>query len=166
MYPVKLGFDEAIERINKLASNGHHTESLVTSVFTVEKTLRRTLKLLIISCGFKSTIADKIINSLKGLDAMKNAWEYYDPNHMKLLDIINQADWKTIKDNAEKRNQLVHGIRVYGKTVCKEETKKTIVSLKNIKKALENNYSYSGWTTIKIRKTSKLHIDSKVKTRS
>ncbi len=162
MYPVKLGFDAAIERIEKLSSNGHHAESIVTSVFTAEKTFRRTLKQLIVSCGFKSTIADKIINKLRGLDAIKTAWEYYDPDHKKLTDIISQQDWKTLKDNAERRNHLVHGIRVYSLVLCEKETENVVESLKNIKIVFEEKYGYSGWTSITIRKISKLHTDPRV----
>jgi hypothetical protein len=61
MYPVKLGYNTAKKRIDELTQNGHHSESLVTSVFTAEKTIRRTLRQLIVSAGFKSTIANKII---------------------------------------------------------------------------------------------------------
>lgn len=43
MYPVSIGYAGAIQRINDLMSNGHHAEALVTTAFTVEKTLRRTL---------------------------------------------------------------------------------------------------------------------------
>jgi len=159
MYPVKLGFETAVRRIQDLSKNGHNAESLVTSVFTVEKTLRRTLKQLIVSAGFKSKIADKIINNIRGLEALKNAWEYYDPAHKKLTDIITQQDWKTVKDNSERRNDLVHGVRVYNLALCEKETKSNITALRNIKKAFEDTYGYSGWTPMAVRKISKLHID-------
>ena len=42
MYPVNLGFDAAKDRIRMLISNGHHCEALLTSVFTLEKTIHRT----------------------------------------------------------------------------------------------------------------------------
>ncbi len=61
MYPVKLGFDEAIRRARSLIDNGHHAEALVSAVFTVEKTLRRSLRFAIVARGFTSGQADKII---------------------------------------------------------------------------------------------------------
>jgi hypothetical protein len=162
MYPVKLGFDAAIKRIEKLSKNEHHAESLITSVFTTEKTLRRTLRFLIVSCGFKSLIAEKIINNIRGLDAIKNAWEFYDPEHKKLVDILGK-DWQVVINCANMRNNLVHGIKVYKLDLCKEETKNVLASLKNIKKTFEDNYGYSGWTPMTIRKKSRLHIDSRIK---
>ena len=41
MYPVKLGYAEAVQRINALIAHGHDAEALITTAFTVEKTLRR-----------------------------------------------------------------------------------------------------------------------------
>lgn len=163
MYPVKLGFDAAINRIKSLSKNGHHAESLVTSVLTTEKTLRRTLKFLIVSCGFKSVIADKIINTIRGLDAIKNSWEFYEPDHKKLTDIISSHDWQVIANCASMRNQLVHGIKVYNLDLCKDETKNVIKSLKNIKKNLEDYYGYSGWKLMRGRKVSVLHKDPRFK---
>jgi hypothetical protein len=163
MYPVKLGFEAATDRIQNLSKNKHHAESLVTAVFTTEKTLRRTLKFLIVSCGFKSVIADKIINTVRGLDAIKNSWEFFEPNHKKLTDIVDAKDWEVIARCSSMRNQLVHGIKVYKLDLCKEETKNVLKSLKKIKKTLEDNYGYSGWSLMKIRKESKLHIDPKFK---
>ena len=45
MYPVSLGLDEALKRIDKLLTNGHSAEALLTAVFTLEKTMRRSLQL-------------------------------------------------------------------------------------------------------------------------
>ena len=42
MYSVSLGFESAIARIQSLLDSNFTSEALVTSVFTAEKTLRRT----------------------------------------------------------------------------------------------------------------------------
>lgn len=163
MYPVRLGFETAISRIEKLSKNGHHAESLVTTVFTCEKTLRRTLRFLIVSCGFKSLIAEKIINNTRGLEAIKTAWEYYDPDHKKLSEIINPKDLQIISECAKIRNELVHGIRVYKLDLCESRTEELVESLKNVKKTLEANYYYCGWTPMVIRRKSVLHTDTRIK---
>lgn len=163
MYPVRLGYNEAINRIKKLAKGGHHAESFVTSVFTAEKTLRRTLKALIVSAGFKSTIAKKIIGQLKGLDAIKEAWKIYDPTHKEITKILEDRDWQVIKEAANKRNKLVHGERVYDIETYKAETNKILEALDSIKSRLDEKYGYSGWDKVAIRKTSKLHLDPRVK---
>ena len=93
MYPVKIGYAGAIGRIGALTANGHHAEALVTTTFTVEKTLRRTLRQLVVSAGFPSQIADKVVGSLRGLEAIKGAWEIYDPRHRKLTELVSTGDW-------------------------------------------------------------------------
>ena len=163
VYPVKLGFEEAIKRIQELSKNGHHAESLVTSTFTAEKTIRRTLRQLVVSAGFKSSIADKILNNIRALEALKKNWEFYEPNHKRLTDIISPEDWKIIKNNSERRNDLVHGTRVFSLSLCETETTNNITALTNIKRTFDSIYGYSGWEKTAIRKQSKLHVDPKVK---
>jgi len=37
MYPVKLGFKNAANKIDALTANEHHVEALLATVFTIEK---------------------------------------------------------------------------------------------------------------------------------
>lgn len=163
MYPVSLGLSEAKNRINSLIAHGHHAESLVTSVFTVEKTIRRVLRQIIVSAGFKSVVADKIIKKISGIEGLKSSWEIYEPNGKKLTEIIAQVDWKTISDASTKRNEIIHGQRVYNLSVCRAETQNVLVSLDNIVSMFQVTYGYDGWAKAAIRKTSTLHKDPKVK---
>lgn len=162
MYPVRLGYDAAIKRIRKLMKNGHHPEALVTSMFTVEKTLRRTLRQIVVSAGFASKYADKIVGNLRGLDALKKAWELYEPNHVQLLSIIPQADWQTFKVAAEMRNKMVHGERVYELETCRKEAEEVLDALDRLKTDFDTRYGYSGWSTYSARVKSRLHADPKV----
>lgn len=166
MYPIRLGYETAKKRKDKLVKNGHHSESLVTSVFTAEKTIRRTLRQLIVSTGFKSVIANKIIGRYNGVFQLIDAWELYDPQHRKLTAVVSAADIQTIKDAAQKRNKLIHGEQVFKLDLCKDETKKVLTALDKIKKQFDQEYGYSGWTNISVRKTSVLHTDPKLKNRS
>jgi uncharacterized protein YutE (UPF0331/DUF86 family) len=163
MYPVRLGYNTAKKRINELIKNGHHSESLVTSVFTAEKTIRRTLRQLIVSAGFKSTIANKIIKRFNGVYQLIDAWELYDPKHRKLTDIVAAADIQIIKEAAQKRNKLIHGEQVFKLDLCKAETEKVLKAFDRIKVKFDQEYNYSGWTNISTRKVSTLHSDPRVK---
>lgn len=163
MYPVSLGFEAAVSRISNLLQSGHETESLVTCAFTVEKTLRRTLRQLIVSSGFVSKVADRVVGGYRGLEAIKNNWDIYDPSHKKLLDIISSNDWKVVKHSAEMRNKLVHGERVYSVATCSVAAEEAILAMRNIKNSLESEYGYSGWTVASSRKKSMLHSDPKVR---
>jgi hypothetical protein len=131
-------------------------------VFTAEKTIRRTLRQLIVSSGFKSIIASKVIGRFNGVYQLVDAWELYDPQHRKLTDVVSANDIKIIKEAAQKRNKLIHGEQVFKLDLCKEETKKVIEALDNIKRQFDTEYGYSGWTNIAVRKVSSLHIDPKV----
>ena len=162
MYPVKIGYAGASQRINDLISNGHHAEALVTTAFTVEKTFRRTLRQIIVSAGFKSTVADKILNGHSGLKKIKEAWELYDPKHRSLSSIIAPADWSAFQTTATMRNKMVHGERVYALAECQTHAVDTLAALNRAKAALDAEYGYSGWTTHKSRKTSQLHKDPKI----
>lgn len=163
MYPVKLGITEAKSRINQLVLNGHGAESLVTSVFTIEKTIRRVLRQIIVSAGFKSDIADKIIKKISGIEGLKEAWEIYEPNGKKLTEIINQSDWQKIKDAAKKRNEVIHGQRVYPIPDCIAETQGLLIVLDSIVSTFQNIYGYDGWQKASARKKSVLHRDPKIK---
>lgn len=163
MYPVSLGFQMAVSRISNLLQSGHETEALVTCAFTVEKTLRRTLRQLVVSAGFMSKVADRIVGGYRGLEAIKNSWDIYDPSHKKLSDIISDNDWRVIKHSAEMRNKLVHGERVYSVAACSVAANEAISAMLNIKNSLELEYGYSGWTVASSRKKSMLHSDPKVK---
>ena len=162
MYPVRLGFAAAIKRVRGLQANGHDAEALLTAVFTVEKTLRRTLRQLIVSAGFPSRIALKIIANVRGLDAIHSSWEFYDPRHRRLTEIIALADWNVFKKASEMRNALVHGNKVFGLQICKTQTNEVLASLATAKAALDSEYGYSGWAIAKARRTSRLHSDPKV----
>jgi hypothetical protein len=62
------------------------------------------------------------------------------------------------------RNKLIHGVRVYETEYCKEQAEKILFVLDSIKQKLEDNYGYSGWDRLSVRKKSKLHLDPKIKT--
>lgn len=163
MYPVRLGYSAAIARINTLLQNGHDAEALVTSMFTAEKTLRRTLRQLVVSAGFTSPIADKLVGGFHGLEAVKCAWEIYDPKHRKLTDLLAPADWRAFTDTAKMRNKLIHGARVYSLAACRQGANDVLAALANVKAALDAEHQYSGWTTARARRTSQLHADPKVR---
>lgn len=162
MYPVRLGFGVAVQRVNALVANGHNAESLVTAIFTIEKTMRRTLRQIVVSAGFTSKTADKIVRRLNGLHALNTAWELYDPKNRKLTEIVAPADWKVVADSAEIRNNMVHGTRVYSQAYYQAQTVAVMAALNNIKQAFDGEYGFSGWTTFDKRLVSRLHGDPKV----
>lgn len=164
MYPVTLGYDEAKKRIESLLRDGYCSEALVTAVFTVEKMLRRTLRQMIVSAGFTSKAAEHLIYSAKGLKSLKEQWFIYEPNHKSLVEILGNEEWQQISSLARMRNKLIHGVRVYETEYCKEQAEKILFVLDSIKQKLEDNYGYSGWDRLSVRKKSKLHLDPKIKT--
>jgi hypothetical protein len=168
MYPVTLGIEEAKRRILTLLENGHSAEALVTGTFTIEKTLRRVLRQLIVSAGFTSKSADSYLKKVNGLRALKEEWRFFDPHERSLPTVIGEAIWNQISSDqngyAAMRNQLVHGIRVYNLKECEDKAKALLDTLDSIIQTLDDVYGYNGWSRPYTRKRSALHCDPRVKT--
>lgn len=162
MYPVKLGYGEAKIRINQLLQNGHSAEALLTSVFTFEKVIHRTLKQLIVSAGFRSKDAEAILGRAQGFRAQADLWPCFDPDHAKLPEIIGNAHWQHLAKVVKMRNNLVHGSKVYKLSECKAEAVKMLSLLDQTVDSFNSKYSYDGWSRVAVRKKSVLHIDPKV----
>ena len=103
------------------------------------------------------------MKQLKGLDAIKEAWELYEPNNKKLTEILSPTDWKTIKDGSLMRNLMIHGVEVFALNKCENKTNEILAALDNIKSQLDLIYNYSGWTPHKKRIRNRLHFDPKVR---
>jgi hypothetical protein len=149
MYPVKLGYKEAVKRVRTLIKNGHDAEALLTAMFTAEKTLYRTLKQLVLSSGFPSTQADVLMGKFKGIENIKSVWSCFDPKHEKLSDFTNQGTLKSIADAQRMRNKLVHGITVYSQDDCQAAANDVLTALDDLRKTLNHRYGFDGWSVIK-----------------
>ncbi len=162
MYPVKLGFNEAKNRIERLIKNEHHAEALLTAFFTFEKTVNRTLKQLIVSAGFRNKHADTLLNKLHGFDRKSDLWACFDPSGRKLPEIIGNNHWQHIQKAKKMRNNLAHGSRVYNLCTCKEVTENMLDSINQTVSCFRREYGYDGWSALSVRYKSTLHSDPKV----
>ena len=163
MYSVQLGYKKARTRINRLLNNKHYSEVFIVTVFTVEKTIRRTLHQLIISSGFSTEITKKILKDIRGLEAIKKNWSYYDPENKTIVDIIGNDNCTKITNYFKMRNKIIHGIHVYNLETCRESTIDLLSVLDDIKIRFKNNYDFDGWEKLSPRPKSYLHVDSKVR---
>ncbi|MBU0579809.1 MAG: hypothetical protein KKA19_01415 [Candidatus Margulisbacteria bacterium] len=157
MCSVKLGYNAAITRINNLLNNGHFAEALVATTVTIEKTIRRTLRQIIVSAGFKSKDAERLINEYRGLESIKKHWDIFDPRNRSLISVIGNSNWQIIKSGADMRNKLVHGIRVYDLAECETQARNLLQVLDHMKDSFDQIYDYSGWEKLKVRRKSTLH---------
>lgn len=164
MYPVKLGYKDAVKRVRALMKNGHDAEALLTAMFTAEKTLYRTLRQLVVSAGFPSTQADILMGKFKGIENIKQIWSCFDPKHEKLSDFVAQGTLKSIADAQTMRNKMVHGIAVYSMADCKSAANDVLSALTDLRNTLDQRYGFDGWSVMKRRVKSTLHADPRVKT--
>ncbi|MEN8134779.1 MAG: hypothetical protein ABFS18_04490 [Thermodesulfobacteriota bacterium] len=164
MYPVRLGVKTAEKRIRALLKNNHHAEALLTAVFTYEKTIHRTLKQLIVSSGFRSKDAEKLLKNIQGFNRQKNIWPCFDPQNRNLPELIDNKHWQHISKAVKMRNDLVHGVRAYNLDLCKEVTEEILALISHTIEQFETQYGFNGWTRITVRIKSKLHSDPKIKT--
>lgn len=155
MYPVSLGFDEAVRRIEQLLKNGHAAEALVTSVFTLEKTVRRSLKHAILARGFSLKQSDRLVES-KGFKELREHWDIFEKTHRSLPAFIGNADWQFVPEAVTMRNKLVHGHKVYKLTDCELYARHVLSALKRLHANVKKDYGKDPWARISGRLKPKL----------
>jgi hypothetical protein len=155
MYPISFGFHTAEERITSLMENGHHAEALVTSVFTFEKLVMRSLRGAIVARGFTSAQADKIIGQ-SGLSRLKEMWDIYDKDHKKLVDHVRPQDWQTITKAVEWRNKMAHGKQSYILEDCRQLAIKVLAVANGFRTNITAHHGVDPWSRYKIRRTPQL----------
>ncbi len=162
MYPVRLGYDAAKNRIEKLICNGHHAEALLTSVFTLEKIIHRTLRQLLISAGFTSSSTKVLLSQLRGFSKQKEVWKCFDPRERSLAEVVASSHWQHINKAVEMRNKTVHGVRVYKLAEYQTQARLILLLLDDTVAAFQSVYGYDGWGDVSRRIKPKLHSDPKV----
>ena len=163
MYPVSLGYPEAVKRVRALLNNGHDAEAMLTSVFTLEKTLFRTLRQLVVSAGFPSVQADDLMAKFRGIENIKQVWACFDPLHEGMSSFVPQTTLQKISTAQKKRNDLVHGKKVFKLSDCRQTTEEVLQALDEVRTLLEARYGFDGWSKMKRRIKSTLHADPRVK---
>ncbi len=162
MYPVTLGFENAKSRIEALLENGHCAEALLTTVFTFEKVIHRTLKQLIVSSGFRNADAEMLMKHFQGFRKQAEIWSCFDPSGQKVVDVISSKNWQFVHDAVKMRNQLVHGARVYDLEACSLMARNILALLDDTVKSFNEKYGFDGWSKVSVRRRSNLHTDPKV----
>jgi hypothetical protein len=151
MYPVSLGYLEARKRINKLIQNGHHAEALVTSVFTFEKTLRRSLQFCAIARGFTSKQV-QLLFERNAFEKLKLVWPCFERNHRTLPEFVGANDWQHVMRAVGMRNKLVHGERAFLLADCEAATTGILNALDAFQAKLKAEFSFDGWTRLPVRR--------------
>jgi len=164
MYPIRLGFDEADARVKKLKKNGHHAEALITSVFTFEKTLRRSLRFCAISRGFTSQHCDQLFGNM-GFQKMKEVWPCFERDHKKLHDFIG-ASWQHVQTAVTMRNKLAHGERVYNLSECRSYSDHVMAAVRDFRNATIREYNFDSWTKMPSKKKPSLNWSDNSVTKS
>jgi len=162
MYPLRLPYQKLRSRLKRLLADGYAAEALVTSMFTAERLLRRTLIQLVISAGFTNGRAFQVVSRFNGIAAVKDAWSLYDRHGRGLVEVIGNANWKVLQGAAKMRNEMVHGSVTYSQKKCKSRAIEVISVIDAMKDKLHKAYGYHGWGGLKKRIVSALHTDPKV----
>ncbi|MDX0973240.1 hypothetical protein GOL21_26555 [Sinorhizobium medicae] len=138
-----MGFDEALGRIEALLGNGHDAEALVTSIFTFEKLIKRSLRRAIVARGFSRDQADTIMGK-DGFDKLKDKWPVFDREHRTLAAILGN-NWQSIPAAKSMRNDLVHGTKVYDLEECQDKAKKVLIALRMLHSFVKQDYGSDPW---------------------
>lgn len=150
MYSVRLGCDEALSRIKKLQKNDHHAEALITSVFTLEKIIKRSLLYFVIARDFTSKHADLLLDE-KGFDQLKTLWPCFEYHHRTLAESVGNNEWQHVPTAVTMRNKLAHGERVYDLAECREYTNRVMAALKALRVNLKNELGIDAWSPLRRR---------------
>ena len=155
MYPTRIAFAEVLDRISVLRANGHSAEGLVTSVFTLEKLMRRSMRVAIVSRGFTSDQANRLLER-RGFDDLKKMWDIFDRGHESLVTIIGERDWQHIPPAVKARNEFVHGLRVYNLAECEAMAGHVVTGLQKLHAKVTERYGRDPWEKIKTRRKPQL----------
>ncbi len=164
MYSLQASFDEVLSRVERLLRDGYPCEALVTSVFTVERILRRTLVQLAVSAGFTHEQALQLVAGLGGIQTLARVWSFYDPQGRTLVEVIGKASWQIVRQAVKMRDEMAAGLFVYALRRCDRRTRDLISALEDIRKRFRAVYGYDGWISYSKRRRSALHADPKVPT--
>lgn len=143
MYAAKLGLENAVERIKQLKREEFEAEALVTSVFTLEKLLRRTMRYAIKARGFNNTQAEKLLG--RGFDQLKNQWEIFDPQHRRLTSLLTQPEWKQLMEAVQMRNALTHGVQIFSVGKCKKNTNHVLRVIEKLHEEIIDSFGRDTW---------------------
>lgn len=163
MYFVKEDPIESERRIRALLAYKFMPEAFLAASFSIEKTLYRTFRQMVISTGFSSIQADQLLKNLKGLETIKKNWHLFDPLRAKLDSILDEEIRQAINKAQQMRNKVVHGVEHYSEKQYQQMTSALLNCQKKIRKAFQERYQYDGWTKMRGRRKSQLHVDPYVK---
>ena len=84
MYPIRLGFDEALARIRRLRKNKHYAEAM-----------RRSIRCALLARGFTSAQARELVKN-RGFYDLKDLWKIFDRKHQTLSEFIGNNEWQKV----------------------------------------------------------------------
>lgn len=144
MYPITIGFDGAIERVEQLITNKHSAEALLTAVFTLEKLMKRSMRVAILARGFTWTHTDRILER-KGFQDLKLLWDIYDAEHRELHNVIGNKHWQHIPEALKMRNAIVHGNQTYPLSKCEIFASRVVAAAKSLHRNVLDAYGADPW---------------------
>lgn len=149
MYPVSFGYDEAVRRIQALIANGHDAEALLTSVFTLEKTIRRMLRFYAVRRGFTSKQSELLFAKM-GFHQLKDVWSCFEKDNRSLSDTVG-THWQKVPPAVTMRNKIVHGEQVFKLATCRAEAENVLKALDALRLQVLKDVSYDGWSRLPVR---------------
>lgn len=163
MYSLKRKFKWIQKRLYNHSEELKPSETFVLTVFMIEKLLRRCLMQLMVSACFTREEALEILRGIRGLEAIKDSWRFYEPQHQELPLILGNDLWSTIQTASKERNRLVHGIDHKSEKNYRRYLSELLNALDKTHATLEKVYGFGGWDGFNDRAESLLHSDPKIK---
>ena len=161
MYPVKQSFVEVDNQLNALINNGHHSEALLASVFTMEKTIRQTLRFCALNRGFTSKQCDQIFRNM-GFNDMTRVWPVFERDYRTLPEFVGNNVWQFVPEAVTMRNKMVHGSRVYSLSDCLDKARRVKNAIEVLRNTAMQDLGCDPWNRLPgKKKTSLVWLDLK-----
>ena len=155
MYPIKQSFVEVEKRLNALIDNGYHGEALLASVFTMEKTILRTLRFCALNRGFTSKQCDQIFENM-GFKNLTMAWPVFERDYRTLPEFIGNNVWQHVPGAVAMRNKMVHGSRGYNLSDCREKALRVKNAIEVLRDTAMQDLGCDPWNRLPGKKKASL----------
>src|SRR5207249_11367948 len=95
-----------------------------------------------------------------GFQDLQKLWTTFDKEHRALPGFIGNADWQFVPEAVKRRNNLVHGNRVYDLRECKTYARHVLTAIKCFRSRIMNEYGIDPWKRLTGLKKARLQWTS------
>ncbi len=90
----------------------------------------------------------------KGFEELKGIWDVFEKNHRGLPEFVGNQQWPYVPEAVRRRNQLIHGARVFTLAESKLYAQHTLAAIGALRARIMKEYAVDPWAKQKTRRKS------------